>query len=103
MRKREVDLLVLSDIHLGTYGCHATELLRYLKTISPKAVVLNGDIVDIWQFSKNYFPPAHMAVVKHLIGLSTKEVPVYYIPGNHDEMLRKFRGFNIGSLKVVNK
>ena len=103
MPKREVDLLVLSDIHLGTYGCHASELLRYLKTISPKAVVLNGDIIDIWQFSKRYFPPAHMAVVKYLIGLATKEVPVYFIPGNHDEMLRKFRGFEIGSLKVVNK
>lgn len=103
MPKREVDLLILSDVHLGTYGCHARELLRYLKTISPKAVVLNGDIVDIWQFSKNYFPPAHMAVVRHLIGLATKEVPVYYIPGNHDEMLRKFHGFSLGSLKVVNK
>lgn len=103
MPKREVDLLVLSDIHLGTYGCHARELLRYLKTIAPKAVVLNGDIVDIWQFSKRYFPPAHMAVVRHLMGLATKEVPVYYIPGNHDEMLRKFRGFSLGSLKIVNK
>lgn len=103
MPKREVDLLVLSDIHLGTYGCHARELLQYLKTIAPKAVVLNGDIVDIWQFSKRYFPPAHMAVVKYLIGLATKEVPVYYIPGNHDEMLRKFRGLSLGSLKIVNK
>lgn len=103
MPKREVDLLILSDIHLGTYGCHARELLRYLKTISPKTVVLNGDIMDIWQFSKSYFPPAHMAVVRHLIGLATKEVPVYYIPGNHDEMLRKFQGFQLGSLKIVNK
>lgn len=103
MTKREIDLLVLSDIHLGTYGCHAKELLQYLKTIKPKAVVLNGDIIDIWQFSKRYWPPAHMMVIRHLTGLIAKGVPIYYIPGNHDEMLRKFNGFQLGSLKICNK
>ncbi len=103
MAKREVDILVLSDLHLGTYGCHATELLQYLKSIKPKAVVLNGDIIDVWQFSKRYWPATHMMVVKHLIGLIAKDVPVYYIPGNHDEMLRKFKGFRMGSLKITNK
>lgn len=103
MAKREVDIVVLSDIHLGTYGCHATELLRYLKSIKPRAVVLNGDIIDIWQFSKRYWPTTHMMVIKHLTGLIAKDVPVYFIPGNHDEMLRKFKGFNLGSLKIVNK
>lgn len=103
MAKREVDIVVLSDIHLGTYGCHAKELLQYLKSIKPKAIVLNGDIIDIWQFSKRYWPSTHMMVVKHIIGLIAKDVPVYYIPGNHDEMLRKFKDFQLGSLKIANK
>lgn len=103
MAKREVDIVVLSDIHLGTYGCHAKELLQYLKSIKPKTVVLNGDIIDVWQFSKRYWPSSHMMVVKHLIGLIAKDTPVYYIPGNHDEMLRKFKGFQLGSLKITNK
>lgn len=103
MAKRDVDIVVLSDIHLGTYGCHATELLRYLKSIKPKAVVLNGDIIDVWQFSKRYWPATHMMVVKHIVGLIAKDVPVYYIPGNHDEMLRRFKGFHLGSLKITNK
>jgi UDP-2,3-diacylglucosamine pyrophosphatase LpxH len=103
MAKREVDIVVLSDIHLGTYGCHAKELLQYLKSIKPKAVVLNGDIIDVWQFSKRYWPATHMMVVKHLIGLVAKETPVYFIPGNHDEMLRRFKGFQAGSLKIINK
>ena len=98
-----MDIVVLSDIHLGTYGCHATELLRYLKSIKPKAVVLNGDIIDVWQFSKRYWPATHMMVVKHLIGFIAQDVPVYYIPGNHDEMLRRFKGFHLGSLKITNK
>jgi UDP-2,3-diacylglucosamine pyrophosphatase LpxH len=103
MAKREVDIVVLSDIHLGTYGCHAKELLQYLKSIKPKAVVLNGDIIDVWQFSKRYWPATHMMVIKHLVGLIAKDTPVYLIPGNHDEMLRRFKGFQLGSLKITNK
>jgi UDP-2,3-diacylglucosamine pyrophosphatase LpxH len=62
-KKRKIEILVLSDVHLGTYGCHARELLRYLKSINPKTIVLNGDIIDIWQFSKRYWPKSHMKVV----------------------------------------
>lgn len=101
--KRKIYLLVLSDIHLGTYGCHAKELLKYLKSVEPKKVILNGDIIDIWQFNKRYFPKAHMRVVKHMIGWVAKGTKVYYITGNHDEMLRKFVGMKMGSLKIVNK
>ncbi len=102
-KKRKVEILVLSDVHLGTYGCHAKQLLQYLKTIKPKTVVLNGDIIDIWQFSKRYWPKSHMKVVKHIMGWMGKGVKIYYVTGNHDEMLRKFVGFKIGSLQVVNK
>lgn len=98
-----MDILVLSDVHLGTYGCHAKELLLYLKTIKPKTVVLNGDIIDIWQFSKRYWPKSHMKVVKQLMTWMGKGVKIYYITGNHDEMLRKFVGFKMGSLRIVNK
>ena len=54
--RREVDLVVISDVHLGTYGSRAEELVKYLRSIKPKTLVLNGDIIDIWQFSKRYFP-----------------------------------------------
>lgn len=101
--KRKLDILVLSDIHLGTYGCHAKELLHYLKSVKPKTVILNGDIIDIWQFSKRYWPKSHMKVVKYLMGWMSKGIKIYYIPGNHDEMLRKFAGWKLGSLRIVNK
>jgi UDP-2,3-diacylglucosamine pyrophosphatase LpxH len=101
--KRKVDVVIISDVHLGTYGCHAKELLNYLKSITPKTVVLNGDIIDVWQFSKNYFPRSHMKIVRHLMGWASKGIKTYYITGNHDEMLRKFAGFKMGSLRIVNK
>lgn len=103
MKKRNVEILVLSDIHLGTYGCDAKRLLRYLKSINPKTVVLNGDIIDIWQFSKRYWPNSHMKIVKYFMHLINKKVAVYYVTGNHDEMLRKFSGLKMGSLQIVDK
>lgn len=101
--KRKVDVLVLSDIHLGTFGCKALELLSYLKTVDPDILVLNGDIFDIWQFNKRYFPKSHMQVVLYFTSLLSKGTRVYYVTGNHDEMLRKFKGFRLGSFEIVNK
>jgi UDP-2,3-diacylglucosamine pyrophosphatase LpxH len=102
-RKRDVELVILSDIHLGTYGCHSEELLKYLKSIRPKRIILNGDIIDMWQFSKRYWPQSHMQIVKHITGLLSKGTKVTYLTGNHDEMLRKFAGFRLGNFQIANK
>lgn len=103
MSKRPVEIVVISDVHLGTYGCRAKELLKYLKSINPKMIILNGDIIDMWQFSKRYFPEEHMKVIRRILKYVSADVPVYYLTGNHDEMLRKFADFEIGSLKLCNK
>lgn len=103
MAKREVDIVIISDVHLGTYGCHPKELLKYLKSIKPKMLILNGDIIDIWQFSKSYWPETHMKVVRRILKFVTEGIPVYYLTGNHDEMLRKFTDMNLGSFQLLNK
>lgn len=103
MIKRPVDIVVISDIHLGTYGCRAKELLKYLKSVQPGMLILNGDIIDMWQFSKRYFPESHLKVIRRILKYVTADVPVYYLTGNHDEMLRKFADFDLGSLKLCNK
>jgi UDP-2,3-diacylglucosamine pyrophosphatase LpxH len=103
MSKRDVEIVVISDVHLGTYGCHARELLKYLKSIKPKMVVLNGDIIDIWQFSKRYWPETHMKVIRKLMKFVVEGVPVYYLTGNHDELLRKFADIHMGAFHLQNK
>ncbi len=100
--KRKVDILVLSDLHLGTYGSRAKELTDYLRTIKPAMVILNGDIIDIWQFKKSFFPASHMKVLKRLLKLASK-IPVYYITGNHDEALRRYSPATLGNLRLVDK
>lgn len=101
--KRNVELVVISDVHLGTYGCKAKELLQYLQSIKPKTIIINGDFIDIWQFKKSYFPEAHLEVIKHLMNLSFKNTRVVYITGNHDEFLRKFSPMTFGKMELVNK
>ncbi len=101
--KRKVELVVISDVHLGTYGCHAKELLNYLNSIKPKKIILNGDIIDIWQFRKRYFPKAHLLIIKKLLSFATKGTKVYYITGNHDEKLRRFSDTKMGNIQIVDK
>ncbi|HRE78766.1 MAG TPA: UDP-2,3-diacylglucosamine diphosphatase [Flavobacterium sp.] len=103
LKKRKVEVVVISDVHLGTFGCHAKELCHYLSTIKPKTLILNGDIIDIWQFRKSYFPKSHLKVIKKIIDLASKGTEVYYITGNHDEMLRKFSDTKIGNFSIVDK
>jgi UDP-2,3-diacylglucosamine pyrophosphatase LpxH len=103
LKKRKVEVVVISDVHLGTFGCHAKELYHYLSTIKPKTLILNGDIIDIWQFRKSYFPKSHLKVIKKIIDLASKGTKVYYITGNHDEMLRKFSDSKIGNFSIIDK
>ena len=101
--KRSIEILVISDIHLGTYGCQSKALLNYLKSVDPKIIILNGDIIDIWQFNKRYFPKSHMKIIKYFLNLIQDGKTIYYLTGNHDEMLRKFNGFELKNFKILNK
>jgi UDP-2,3-diacylglucosamine pyrophosphatase LpxH len=101
--KRPLDVCVISDLHLGTYGCHAKQLNSYLKSIEPKTLVLNGDIIDIWNFRKRYFPKDHLKVVRTILKMAAAGVDVHYITGNHDEALRKFSSTVIGKIQLSNK
>ena len=103
MNKRQVDVLILSDIHLGTRGCEAGCLVKYLKSIDPKLLVLNGDIIDIWQFSRKYFPAAHWSVIREFINIASRGIPVYYLPGNHDDSLRQLIPFKFGNIQLEHK
>ena len=103
MQKRAVDVVVVSDLHLGTYACRAKEFLSYLQGVSPRLLVLNGDIIDGWQFSKHYFPSAHMAVIQEIFSLLAIGTRVIYITGNHDEVLRRYPDIQVGNFQLADK
>ncbi len=99
-QKRVLEVCIISDIHLGTYGCHAKELNKYLKSIAPKMLIINGDWFDIWNFSANHWPSEHTENVFLVLDLVRKGIPVYYITGNHDDVVRRFSDFKIDFLEI---
>jgi len=103
MITRKLKVSVISDIHLATHACKAKKVLRYLKSITPEVLVLNGDIIDSWRFSRNFFPKPHLKVVRQFIKMLEKGVKIVYITGNHDEFLRKFNHTRMGNLQIVNQ
>lgn len=103
MKKRPLDIVVLSDVHLGTVGCHALELVQYLNSIDPKIIILNGDFIDVWNFRKYYWPEAHMMVLRTMLTFMTNGTDIYYITGNHDEVLRKISSLQLGPLFIRDK
>ncbi len=100
---RTPELVVISDVHLGTIGCHAKELLDYLNSINPQTLILNGDIIDIWNFRKSFFPKDHLKVLHKLMDMAANGITIYYLTGNHDELLRKFTDYSAGGLHLKNK
>lgn len=103
MTKRKVKVAVISDVHLGTFGCQAKALNKYLKSIDPEILILNGDFIDMWQFRKRYWPESHMKVIQRIFNMLSNQTKVYYLTGNHDEMLRKFTDFTMGKLEIRDK
>ena len=100
---RSVDIIVISDVHLGSIGSKAKELYFYLKSVKPRMLIMNGDIIDMWQFKKKNWDIYHTKLIRLLLKYMSKGIKVHYITGNHDEELRRFVGFKMSGLEISNK
>jgi UDP-2,3-diacylglucosamine pyrophosphatase LpxH len=99
---RQYRTLFLSDIHLGTRGCQAELLLDFLKWHEAETIYLVGDIIDGWRLKGGwYWPQAHNDIVQKLLRKVRKGARMIYVPGNHDEFMRDYIGFNFGGVEVV--
>lgn len=103
MRKRGIDICVISDTHLGSSKAHAEELLLYLNSIFPKQLIINGDFFDRLYFKKNQLPPMHAKVIQKVIQMSLDGSKVYYLPGNHDHGARKLPLMKSGRIIMRDK
>jgi UDP-2,3-diacylglucosamine pyrophosphatase LpxH len=81
----------ISDTHLGTRGCRAEFLADFLKSVSCENLFLVGDIIDGWRLRRSWFWDRHHDEVMRLILRAARDgTNVVYVPGNHDEMMRKY-------------
>jgi UDP-2,3-diacylglucosamine pyrophosphatase LpxH len=91
--RRRFRAIFVSDVHLGTRGCKAELLLDFLRHVHCDQLYLVGDIVDGWRLRRSWhWPDAHDAVVHEVLRLARGGTRVTYVPGNHDECLRRFAG-----------
>ncbi|MFC3069311.1 UDP-2,3-diacylglucosamine diphosphatase [Phenylobacterium soli] len=92
----------ISDVHLGTKGCQAEQLLEFIRVLDCETLYLVGDIVDGWKMKSGWFwPQAHNDVVQKILRLARKGVKVVYVPGNHDDRVRDFCGVHFGGVVVA--
>jgi len=100
--KKHYKTIVLSDIHLGTEGSKAKELVKFLKINTCDKLLLNGDIIDGWQLKKNgKWKKAHTRFFKRIIQMiEAHNTEVIYLRGNHDDFLDHVIPFRIGSISI---
>ena len=102
LKKRRLEIAVLSDVHLGSSACHAEELITYLSSIDPKILILNGDIFDAKKMHNNYFPTSHLKVIKKIFAIASKGTIIHFITSSRDEPFCTIDGIYMGSIKVSN-
>ena len=92
----------ISDVHLGFKDCKADYLYTFLSNIKCDTLFLVGDIVDLWSLKKRIFwPEEHYHILLKFYELADKGTRVIYVPGNHDDPLRRFDGQRLGPIEVA--
>lgn len=94
----QYDVVIVSDIHLGSRPCRSKQLLHRLKSMTFKTLILNGDIFDDLNFKR--LDHDDWALLSYLRELSHPKRPeeVIWIAGNHDgaiNILSKLIGVDV--------
>ncbi|WKV13779.1 UDP-2,3-diacylglucosamine diphosphatase [Marivirga harenae] len=95
--------LVISDVHLGTKGSKAKELVKFLKQCSCDRLILNGDIIDGWQLKKyGTWKRKHTRFFNRILKMiEDHKTEVIYLRGNHDDFLDQVLPFKVGNLTIT--
>jgi UDP-2,3-diacylglucosamine pyrophosphatase LpxH len=100
----KIDALFISDVHLGSKGSNADDVLNVLKKYQPKYLFLVGDIIDGWLLKRKFrWPQSHTNVLRKIMSHSKNGTKVIYIPGNHDQFLREYGEFSFGNIEIHNE
>jgi UDP-2,3-diacylglucosamine pyrophosphatase LpxH len=97
--------IIVSDVHLGTKGSKAKEIVRFLKQFQCENLILNGDIIDGWQLKKSgRWKRKHTRFFNVILKMiESQETRVYYLRGNHDDFLDQILPLQIGKLHILSE
>lgn len=100
--RRRYRTVWISDVHLGTRGCKAELLLKFLRSHDCDTLYLVGDIIDFWRLKKAWFwIQSHNDVVLEVLSKAQGGTKIVYVPGNHDEGARDYCALHFAGIHVV--
>ena len=100
----KIQALFISDVHLGSKGSNADQVLDVLKKYQPEYLFLVGDIIDGWLLKRKFrWPQSHTNVIRKIMSYSKNGTKVIYLPGNHDEFAREYLDLNFGNIEIHNE
>jgi UDP-2,3-diacylglucosamine pyrophosphatase LpxH len=97
LKKRRIDIAVLSNVHLGSETCHIHALLAYLSSISPRILILNGQFLEAGPRGEAAFPAQHFKVLRKIFGMAANGTTIYCIRGNQDTLVTQVRKRALGN------
>ena len=91
----------VSDTHLGTRGARCDFLADFLRRTTCQNLFLVGDIIDGWRLRKSwYWDESHDEVLRLILRFARSGTDVTYIPGNHDELFRKWLPMEVAGIRL---
>jgi UDP-2,3-diacylglucosamine pyrophosphatase LpxH len=94
--------IIVSDVHLGTAGSKAREVVRFLRQYTCDTLILNGDIIDAWELKKyGTWKVKHTRFFKVVLKMMEEfNTKVIYLHGNHDDFLDNILPLTINNLSI---
>jgi hypothetical protein len=89
VKKRAIDIAVISNLKLGSSACRADEFLTYLSSIKPAILILTGEVSTSTFKGNPSLPQSHLRILIKLIELSTTSTEIIYIGNKNDRQLNK--------------
>ncbi len=92
MQKSYYKTIIISDLHLGLPQSKIKELIGFLQSVRCRLLILNGDIIDAWYLKKHRkvaWKRPYLKIQKTLAALKKDGTEIIYIPGNHDDFLKR--------------
>jgi len=96
--------LWVSDTHLGGRNLKSDQLYAFLKKTESDHLYLVGDIFDLWKLRKNWFwPEINDRIVNLILKKAENGTNVYLLPGNHDDIIRKYVGTTFHGIQICDE
>ncbi|MEW6595438.1 MAG: UDP-2,3-diacylglucosamine diphosphatase [Thermodesulfobacteriota bacterium] len=102
MQQTSYRTIWLSDLHLGSRNTNSAYLFDFLRHHEAEYLYLVGDIFDLWLVNSDWhWPAVNDRIIDLIFARCRNGTKVFYIPGNHDGMLRRHAPTDVRGVHLV--